>query len=59
MISIKLQSNFIEITLQHGGLRLNLLNIFRMPIYKNTYGGLRLEVISISVFYGEQLSLVL
>ena len=31
MISIKLQSNFIEITLQHGCSPVNLLNIFRTP----------------------------
>ena len=35
-ISIKLQSNFIEITLRHGCSPVNLLHIFRTPFYKNT-----------------------
>ena len=42
--SMKLQSNFIEITLQHGCSPVNLLHIFRTPFPKNTYGGLLLEV---------------
>ena len=37
-ISIKLQSNFIEIALQHGCSPVNLLHIFRMPFPKNTSG---------------------
>ena len=36
MISIKLQSKFIEITLQHGCSPVNLLHIFRTPFLKNT-----------------------
>ena len=39
MISIKLQSNFIEITLQHGCSPVNLLHTFRVPFSKNTSGG--------------------
>ena len=35
-ISIKLQSNFIEIALQHGCSPVNLLHIFRTPFPKNT-----------------------
>ena len=41
-ISIKLLSNFIEITLQHGCSPVNLLNIFKTSFLKNTYGGLLL-----------------
>ena len=37
-ISIKLQSNFIEIALRHGYSPLNLLHIFRTPFSKNTSG---------------------
>ena len=40
VISIKLQSNFIEIALLHGCSPVNLLHIFRAPFYKNTSGGL-------------------
>ena len=39
-ISIKLQSNFIEITLWHGRSPVNLLHIFRTLFLKNTSGGL-------------------
>ena len=42
-ISIKLQSNFIEITLQHGCSPVNLLHIFRAPFLGNTSGGLLLK----------------
>ena len=41
-ISIKLQSNFIEITLRHGCSPVNLLHIFRTPFSKNTFGRLLL-----------------
>ena len=41
-ISIKLQSNFIEITLQHGCSPVNSLHIFRTPFTKNTSGRLLL-----------------
>ena len=37
-ISIKLQSNFIEITLRHGCSPVNLLHIFRIPFPRNTSG---------------------
>ena len=36
VISIKLQSNFIAITLRHGCSPINLLHIFRTPFLKNT-----------------------
>ena len=42
-ISIKLQSNFIEIALRHGCSPANLLHIFRTPFPKNTSGRLLLE----------------
>ena len=38
--SIKLLCNFIEITLRHRCSLVDLLHIFRIPFYKNTYGGL-------------------
>ena len=38
VISIKMQSNFIEITLQHGCSPVNFLHIFRRPFSKNTSG---------------------
>ena len=46
VISIKLQSTFIEITLLHGCSSVNLLHIFRKPITKNTSGWLLLDVMS-------------
>ena len=42
VISIKLQSNFIEITLWHGCSLVNLLYIFKTTFPKNTSGGLLL-----------------
>ena len=39
-ISIKFQSNFIEIALWHGCSFVNLLHIFRTPFHKKTYGEL-------------------
>ena len=39
VISIKLQSNFIEIALQHGCSSVNFPYIFRAPFPKNTSGG--------------------
>ena len=36
-ISIKLQSNFIEIILLHGYVPVNWLHMFRAPFYKNIY----------------------
>ena len=46
-ISIKLQSNFIEITLRRGCSPVNLLYIFRTPFPKNTSGGLLLNLINL------------
>ena len=40
VISIKLQSNFIEIALRHGCSPVNLLHIFRTPFPRNTSGWL-------------------
>ena len=42
VISIKLQSNFIEITLRHGFSTVNLLYVFRKAFPKNTSGQLLL-----------------
>ena len=42
-ISIKLQSNFIEIALRHGCSPVNLLHIFRTPFLTNTSGRLLLH----------------
>ena len=44
VISINLQSNFIEITLRHGCSPVNLLHIFRIPFPRNTSGWLLLKV---------------
>ena len=38
VISIKVHSNVIEITLRRGGSPVNLLHIFRIPFPKNTSG---------------------
>ena len=43
MISIKLQSNFIEIALRHGCSPVNLLHIFRTAFPRNTSGWLLLD----------------
>ena len=43
LISIKLQSNFIEITLRHECFPVNLLHIFRTRFTKNTSGWLFLS----------------
>ena len=42
VISIKLQSNFIEIALRRGFSSVNLLHIFRTPFPQKTSGGLLL-----------------
>ena len=47
-ISIKFQSNFIEIALWHGCSFVNLLHIFRTPFPKNTSGGLLLKLITVT-----------
>ena len=44
VMSIKLLCNFIEIVLRHGCSAVDLLHIFRRPFYKNTYGGLLLQM---------------
>ena len=49
VIWIKLQSNFIEITLRHGCFPVHLLHIFRIPFLKFTSGGLLLRLAE--VFY--------
>ena len=43
MISLKLQSKFIETTLRHGCSSVTLLHHFTIPFPKNTYGGLLLS----------------
>ena len=45
VISIKLQSNFIEITRWDWFSPVNLLHIFRTIFYKNTSGGLLLRIV--------------
>ena len=45
-ISIKLQSNFIEIALQHGCSLVNFLHIFRTSFPRSTYGWLLLGYLS-------------
>ena len=42
VISVKLQSNFIEIAIRHGCSPVNLLHIFRTPFPRNTSGWLLL-----------------
>ena len=42
-ISIKLQSNFIEVTRRHGCSPVKLLHIFSTPLLKNTSGRLLLK----------------
>ena len=46
---LKLQSNFIEITLQHGCSPVNLLYIFRTPFSKNTSGWLLLYTSNLDI----------
>ena len=43
VISIDLQSNFVEIALRHGCFPVNLLHIFRTLFYKSTSGRLLLK----------------
>ena len=43
--SIKLQNNFIEITLWHGCSPVNFLHIFRTPFPKSNFGGLVLQLL--------------
>ena len=44
-ISIKLQSNFIKITLWHGCSLVNLLHLLRTPFPENNTGGLLLKIL--------------
>ena len=55
VISIKLQSNFIEIALRHGYSPVNLLRVLRTPFPKNTSGRLLLDYrgISANLFHDE------
>ena len=54
---MKLQNNFIEITLQHGYFPVNLLHIFRTFFPKNTPGGLLLNLILCNQPISEQCSI--
>ena len=45
VVSIKLQNNFIKITLRHGCFPVNLLHIFKTPFPRNTSGWLLLYLI--------------
>ena len=51
VISIQLQSNFIEITPRHGCSALNLLHIFGTPFSQNTSRWLLLPLVTIYVIY--------
>ena len=51
LISIKVQSNFIEITLRHWCSPVILLRIFRAPLPKNTSGGLLLRGVFGTLLY--------
>ena len=50
-ISIKFQSNFIEIALRHGFSPVNLLHIFRTSFLQNTFGGL-LRCMKVLAYFG-------
>ena len=52
-ISIKLQSNFIEITLQHGCSPANLLHLFRTRFLENTSGQLLLQKLTNQIYDNE------
>ena len=43
-ISVKLQTNFIEITLPYGYSPVNLLHNYRAAVLTNTYGELLLQI---------------
>ena len=49
--SIKLQSNFIEITPHHGFAPVNLLHVFRTPFPKDTSEGLLLKSTVFVIMY--------
>ena len=59
VISIKLQSNFFEITLRHGCSHVDLLRIFRPPLYKYTCGGLLLIILFIVLSFWTSMSLLI
>ena len=48
--SAKLQSNFIEITFQHGCSPVNLLHIFRIPFLKNTFPWLLKDKVNLKIY---------
>ena len=48
-VSIKLQSNFIEIALRHGHSPVNLLHIFRTPFSHNTSERLFLRIETVTL----------
>ena len=50
-ISIKLQSNIIQITLRHGCSPVNLVHIFRTPFLRNTQGWLLLYLVSVVCYF--------
>ena len=58
VITIKLQSNFIEITLRHGCYPVNLLHIFRTPFLKNSSRWLLLNWKDFSFWYCKRLRAV-
>ena len=51
VISIKLQSNFIEITLWHGCFPVNLLHMFRTPFLRNTCRLMLLYMLALAIKY--------
>ena len=53
-ISIKLQSNFIKITLRHGCSPVHFLHIFRSPFPKNTSGWLLLDIFWDTAMWSEK-----
>ena len=59
VILIKLQSNFIEITLRHGCSPVNVLHIFRILFPKNSSGGLLVQTVITLLSTGLQLSITL
>ena len=56
VISIKLQSNFIEITFYHSCSPVNFVHFVRRPFYKNPPGGLLLHL-QLVIIWGVLLAL--
>ena len=54
VISINLQSNFIEITFRHDYSLVKLLHIFRTPFFKNTFAALLPKIVVIIFFLSSQ-----